>query len=91
MRFNVNTTSPTTPIAEYIWLLPETDDANEAGGDDGLGGWHPLAVVTANGAGGPATLLWLHGNHLGTPVGASTTIDEAATIPRAGASRAACA
>ena len=26
------TTSPTTPIAEYIWLLPETSDASEAGG-----------------------------------------------------------
>ena len=69
------TGGPTTPIAgaegvaqqQYIWLLPETDDAGETGGDDGLGGWHPLAVVTADGAGGSPTLLWLHGNHLGVP------------------------
>ena len=69
------TGGPTTPIAgaegvaeqQYIWLLPETDDGSETGGDDGLGGWHPLAVVTADGAGGAPTLLWLHGNHLGVP------------------------
>jgi hypothetical protein len=76
------TASPTTPIAEYIWLLPETADATETGGDDGLNGWHPLAVSTANGAGGPATLLWLHSNHLGTPVRASTSTG--ASVPLTG-------
>lgn len=81
------TSGPTTPIAEYIWLLPETDDGSEAGGGvyvpspsasasgDGLGGWHPLAVVTADGAGGSPTLLWLHGNHLGVPQLATNAAD----------------
>ncbi len=86
------TGGPTTPIAEYIWLLPETGDAGESGGDDGSplrpgagegnvnAGWHPLAVVTANGSGGASTLRWLHSNHLGTPVRASTATGASAAL-----------
>jgi RHS repeat-associated protein len=59
----------TQPFAEYIWLLPEVEDAGTFGGDDGTGGWTPLAVSTANGAGGSSTLHWLHTTHLGVPTG----------------------
>ncbi|WP_409574688.1 RHS repeat-associated core domain-containing protein [Sphingopyxis sp. PET50] len=52
--------------AEHIWLLPEVGGAAPFGGDDGLGGYMPLAVVVP--AGGSTTIHWVQGNHLGTPV-----------------------
>lgn len=48
--------------AETIWLSPEVDDSSQAGGDDGVGGYAPLAVATGG------TLYWVHGNHLGVPI-----------------------
>lgn len=52
--------------AEHIWLLPEVGGAAPFGGDDGLGGYMPLAVVVP--AGGSTVIHWVQGNHLGTPV-----------------------
>jgi RHS repeat-associated protein len=52
--------------AEHIWLLPELGGASPFGGDDGLGGYMPLAVLTT--AGGATAIHWVQGNHLGTPV-----------------------
>ena len=53
--------------AEYIWLLPQVGAAGAFGGDDGTGGYMPLAI--AIGAGGSSSqIAWTHGNHLGTPV-----------------------
>lgn len=73
--------TPSQPFSEYIWLLPEVADGGGSfGGDDGMGGWSPIAVATADGAGGTATLHWLQTDHLGRPVasydasGASTTL-----------------
>jgi RHS repeat-associated protein len=52
--------------AEYIWTLPEVGASGPTGGDDGTGGYMPLAVVT--GAGSAAAVRWVHGDHLGTPL-----------------------
>ena len=52
--------------AEYIWLLPEVGGASPFGGDDGLGGYMPLAVAVPDGA--SSKIHWTQGNHLGTPV-----------------------
>lgn len=54
--------------AEYIWLSPDAAKSNQPfGGDDGVGGYAPLAIASAP-AGGATQLLWVHGNHLGVPV-----------------------
>jgi len=50
--------------AETIWLSPEVGGDQPWGGDDGVGGYAPLAVVT----GTAGTLSWVHGNHLGVPI-----------------------
>jgi YD repeat-containing protein len=73
-------------IAETIWLLPEV--ANDPGsgsgaglpigGDDGVGGFAPLAIAT--GSGGSAALYWVHGNHLGVPL-VTTNASGAAVTP----------
>ena len=43
--------SITSPVAEAIWLSPEVADASlPVGGDDGVGGYAPLAVVTGSGS-----------------------------------------
>lgn len=56
-----------SPIAETIWLSPEVANDNAPfGGDDGIGGYAPLAIVTGSGA--SAALYWVHGNHLGVPL-----------------------
>lgn len=55
-------------FAEYIWQSPEVGDSGEFGGDDGMGGWAPLAVAASNGAGASQTFHWLHVSHLGVPV-----------------------
>lgn len=50
--------------AETIWLSPEVSTAGQSiGGDDGVGGYAPLAVAMADG-----TIYWVHGNHLGVPI-----------------------
>ena len=60
-------TSAADVIAETIWLSPEVANDNQPfGGDDGVGGYAPLAVATRSGS-SPA-LTWLHGNHLGVPI-----------------------
>lgn len=49
--------------AETIWLSPTVSSPAEPfGGDDGMGGYAPLAVAT------PAGLNWVYGNHLGVPI-----------------------
>jgi RHS repeat-associated protein len=54
-------------IAETIWMSPDASNDNEPlGGDDGVGGYAPLAVAT--GSGSSAALTWLHGNHMGVPI-----------------------
>ncbi|MBK8631702.1 MAG: RHS repeat protein [Sphingomonadales bacterium] len=58
-------TSAADVIAEFIWLNPEVGDGSAYGGDDGVGGYAPLAV--ASGPVATPTLLWVHGNHLGVP------------------------
>lgn len=55
------------PVAETIWLSPGIANDNQPlGGDDGVGGYAPLAVVTGSGSG--AALYWVHGNHMGVPI-----------------------
>jgi RHS repeat-associated protein len=71
--------SATDVKAEYIWLLPEAGDAGSFGGDDGTGGYAPLAVNSAP-AGGTAVLNWVHGNHLGVPL-AITDATGAEVVP----------
>ncbi|MBA4778191.1 MAG: RHS repeat-associated core domain-containing protein [Pseudomonadota bacterium] len=53
--------------AEYIWLLPQVGADGPFGGDDGTGGYMPLAIAIGAG-GGTSQIAWTHGNHLGTPV-----------------------
>ena len=61
--------------AETIWLSPEVDAGGQPfGGDDGVGGYAPLAVVTGG------AVYWVHGNHLGVPV-VTTTASGALASP----------
>jgi RHS repeat-associated protein len=63
--------------AETIWLSPEVSVPGQSfGGDDGVGGYAPLAV--ASGAGG-TVLTWVHGNHLGVPIAATDGAGNAMT------------
>jgi len=65
-----------SPVAETIWLSPEVANANEPfGGDDGVGGYAPLALVTGSGAG--AAIYWVHANHIGVPL---VTTDAAGAV-----------
>lgn len=54
--------------AEFIWLSPEVGEADASAfdGDDGLGGYIPLAVA-ANDNQSVSQLTWVHGNHMGVP------------------------
>jgi RHS repeat-associated protein len=72
--------SATDVKAEFIWALPQVANDNAFGGDDGVGGYMPLAVVTRN-AGGTLVVNWVHGNHLGTPVVTTDAAGNAATTP----------
>lgn len=55
--------SATDVKAETIWLSPEVNGGDQRwGGDDGVGGYAPLAVATGG------ALYWVHGNHLGVPI-----------------------
>ena len=54
--------------AEFIWALPPAaNDNSPFGGDDGIVGYAPLALVTTN-TSSQLTLYWVHGNHLGVPI-----------------------
>lgn len=56
--------------AEFIWMSPEVGDSGAFGGDDGLGGYMPLAVSTPDpiASAGATGLSWVHANHLGVPL-----------------------
>jgi RHS repeat-associated protein len=60
-------TSAADVKAEFIWALPQVGQAGPFGGDDGLGGYMPLAVATPDTT-GMIQLNWVHGNHLGVPL-----------------------
>ena len=66
--------------AEFIWLSPQAANDNLWGGDDGLGGYMPLAVATPD-AGGTVQLNWIYGNHLGVPVLTTDALGNPATTP----------
>ncbi len=57
--------------AEFIWMSPEVgaNDNSPFGGDDGLGGYMPLAVAANDNGSGSGTpiLAWVHANHMGVP------------------------
>jgi RHS repeat-associated protein len=56
-------TSATNVIGETIWWSPEVDEPNQPfGGDDGVSGYAPIAVVDGT------TINWIHGSHLGVPI-----------------------
>jgi RHS repeat-associated protein len=50
--------------AEYIWTLPEIDATGLTGGDDGTGGYMPLAIVK----GSAGEINWVHSHHNGKPL-----------------------
>jgi RHS repeat-associated protein len=50
--------------AEYIWLLPEVGASGPTGGDDGTGGYMPLAIAK----GQTGTLNWVHSHHNAKPI-----------------------
>jgi RHS repeat-associated protein len=60
--------------AEFIWMNPQVGGADMHGGDDGLGGYMPLAVASndpASGfgaAGGTSQLAWVYASHMGVPI-----------------------
>jgi RHS repeat-associated protein len=56
--------------AEYIWTLSGVGETGPTGGDDGTGGYTPLAVaVGVAGTGGiTSEIQWVHASHLGTPI-----------------------
>lgn len=60
-------TSAADVKAEFIWALPQVGAGSPFGGDDGLGGYMPLAVATPDTT-GQIQLNWVHGNHLGVPL-----------------------
>lgn len=60
-------TSASDVKAEFIWALPSVGSAGAFGGDDGLGGYMPLAVAAPD-ASATIELRWIHGNHLGVPI-----------------------
>ena len=54
--------------AEFAWALPPAANENAPfGGDDGIVGYAPLALVAQNGL-NQLELYWVHGNHLGVPI-----------------------
>jgi RHS repeat-associated protein len=55
--------------AEFIWLNPQVGDGSGPfGGDDGLGGYMPLAVAIGTGTLGQTELAWVHASHMGVPI-----------------------
>ena len=59
-------TSASDVKAEFIWMSPEVGASGQFGGDDGLGGYMPLAVAVPT-VTEPDRLLWAHANHMGVP------------------------
>ena len=54
--------------AEFIWAVPPgANDNSPFGGDDGIVGYAPLALVATN-ASNALEVYWVHGNHLGVPL-----------------------
>ena len=73
--------SATDVKAEFVWALPEVaNDDDLFGGDDGAGGYMPLAVATPDG-GGAIVLNWVHGSHLGVPLVNTDSAGNAAACP----------
>jgi RHS repeat-associated protein len=60
--------SGTDVRAEFIWFSPTVGDAGPYGGDDGGGGYMPLAVAVQTATPGVTALAWVHSDHLGTPI-----------------------
>jgi RHS repeat-associated protein len=67
--------------AEYIWLLPEVGASGPTGGDDGTGGYMPLAVAVgvAGQSGITSEVQWVHASHLGTPILTTNASGQAVT------------
>jgi RHS repeat-associated protein len=75
-------TSAADVVAESIWLSAEAANDNQPyGGDDGVGGYAPLAVAT--GPSSAPVLTWVHGNHLGVPQVWTNSTGAVTTAPAA--------
>jgi RHS repeat-associated protein len=61
-------TSANDVRAEFIWMSPQVGDSGMFGGDDGLGGYMPLAVAVPTATAGITQLSWVHANHMGVPI-----------------------
>ena len=73
--------SATDVKAEFIWAQPQVaNDNTPFGGDDGAGGYMPLAVATPNSS-GTVVVNWVHGNHLGVPLLTTDSAGNPATTP----------
>lgn len=67
--------------AEFIWALPHLAAGSASfGGDDGLGGYMPLAVATPD-VTSTIQINWVHGNHLGVPLIVTDAAGDLATTP----------
>jgi RHS repeat-associated protein len=69
--------------AEFIWALPQAgafSGFSGFGGDDGIGGYAPLAIATPDSL-GMIQLNWVYGNHLGVPIVTTDTAGNLATTP----------
>ena len=74
-------TSANDVKAEFIWASPQVANDNSLfGGDDGAGGYMPLAVATPDSS-GTIVLDWVHGNHLGVPLITTNATGNLATTP----------
>jgi RHS repeat-associated protein len=60
--------SATDVRAEFIWMSPQVGVSGLYGGDDGLGGYMPLAVAVQTPTPGVTALNWVHANHMGVPI-----------------------
>jgi RHS repeat-associated protein len=73
--------SATDVIAEHLWMNPDAANDNMPfGGDDGVGGYAPLAISSAP-AGGTAQVIWVHGSHMGVPLAYTSTTGAEITPP----------
>ena len=71
--------SATDVKAEFIWAIPSTG-TSVFGGDDGVGGYAPLAVATPA-TSGTIQVNWVFGNHLGVPLVTTDATGNVATTP----------
>jgi RHS repeat-associated protein len=73
-------TSATDVRAETIWLTPDAENDNQPfGGDDGIGGYAPLAIAVQSGT--TTQLVWVYGNHLGVPLVTTNASAAPVTLP----------